>query len=145
MIPRQHRGLQEISSQLVISRLKKRWWRYEAASESQRKMVLKNRETRNIPTSIMQLIPLSQPEFLGMLSAYFFVRQSFHCPSVELVKHLKLLRVVIVVVKELACLDASLEHGSPHAKGLRFAVVRATMVVFRVWRSGIAWQRGKVR
>ena len=65
---------------------------------------------RDIPTSIMQFIPLSKPEFLGMLGADFFIRQSFHCSSVELVKHLELLRVVIVFVKELGCLDASLEH-----------------------------------
>ncbi len=65
---------------------------------------------RDTPTSVMQLIPLSKPEFLIMLGADLLIRQSFHGSSVELIEHLELLRVIIVFVKELGCLDTPLEH-----------------------------------
>ena len=45
-----------------------------------------------------------------MLGANFLIRQSFHGPSVELIKHLELLRIIIIFVEKLGCLDASFEH-----------------------------------
>ena len=54
----------------------------------------------------MQLIPLPKPKFLIMLGTDLLIRQSFHSTSVELVKHLELLGIVIIFVKELGCLDA---------------------------------------
>ncbi len=58
----------------------------------------------------MQFIPLPKPELLIMQGTDLFVRQSFHSPSIELVKHLELLGIVIIFVKELGCLDAPFEH-----------------------------------
>lgn len=74
---------------------------------------------RDIPTSIMQFIPLSDPKFLVVLGADLLICQSFHGSSVQLVKHLELFRVIIVFVKELGGLDAPLEHGRPHAEAVK--------------------------
>ena len=84
----------------------------EAASESKQvKIVPQSRRSHRAGlTPVMQFISLSKPELLVMLCADLVIRQSFHGPSVELVKHLKLLRVIVVFVKELGCLNAPLEH-----------------------------------
>ena len=96
----------------------------------------------NAGIDVVELVFGPLCKFLGILLLDLLIGQALERAGVELVKHLPVLDVVIVVlVKVLGCLDASLEHGRPDAEILRLELAQK----LGVRRGVVSWLWGERR